>query len=183
MPYSKRSFKRRTKNMKKVMAIIFFANIVLVVAMLSVLPKTVAVHFVSGGQPDSWMPRNGFTLFLLAIELPLFLFFLAAPALFTKTSLRWTNIPNKNYWKKEENKGRMKNKLTSLMAEFGCALFLLFFLITLLTIAANLAEPVRLEEKYALSVIIIFMIYIIYWALKFILSFRLPKDKFRRHKA
>ncbi len=168
--------------MKKLLALIFLANVILIVVMLFVLPSRVAIHFVSGGMPDSWMARKAFALFLLAIELPLFILFLMAPGLSLKVPPRWVNIRNKDYWLKEENISELKRMLVSLMSEFGCALFLLFLFVALLTIDANFSDPVRLKEEYFFPVFIAFMAYVIYWALKFILSFRLPKKKIRDNR-
>lgn len=168
--------------MKKLLALIFLANVILIVVMLFILPSRVAIHFVSGGMPDSWMAREAFAFFLLAIELPLFILFLIAPALSIKVPPRWINIRNKGYWLKEENISELKRKLVSLMSEFGSALFLLFLFVALLTIGANFSDPVRLKEEYFFPVFIAFMAYVIYWALKFILSFRLPKEKIRDNR-
>ena len=163
--------------MKKLLALIFLANVILIVIMIFTLPSRVAIHFVSGGMPDSWMAREGFILFLFSIELPLFILFLIAPALSLKVPPRWINIQNKDYWLRDENRSDLKRKLVSLISEFGCALFLLFLFVALLTIDANFSDPVRLKEAYFFPVFIIFMAYVIYWALKFVLSFRIPKEK------
>ncbi len=162
--------------MKKILALTFLANVILAVLMLFTLPSRVAIHFVAGGMPDSWTDREAFVLLILAIELPLFILFLLAPSLNLKVSPRWTNIPNKDYWLKEENRPELKKKLAVLMAEFGCAFFLLFFVLEILTLDANLADPVRLKEGYFFPVFIAFMAYAVYWALKFVLSFRRPKQ-------
>jgi Domain of unknown function (DUF1648) len=165
--------------MKKLLALTFLANVILIVIMIFILPSRIAIHFVSGGMPDSWISREAFVLFLLAIELPLFILFLITPALSLKVAPRWINIQNKDYWLKEENLPELKRKLVSLISEFGCALFLLFLFVAILTIDANFSDPIRLKEAYFFPVFIVFMAYVIYWALKFVLSFRLPKEKIR----
>jgi hypothetical protein len=62
------------------------------------------------------------------------------------------------------------------MSEFGVAFFLYFFFISILTVDANLSEPVKLNESLFLAFLIIFLIYTVYWCIKFYKSFRVPKQ-------
>jgi len=89
---------------------------------------------------------------------------------------KFISLPNKEYWLKEENQQHMKAKLASLMAEFGFVLFTFLFCVGLLTIEANLSDPIRLNERLFLPIFIVFMLYTAYWVVKIVRAFRVPKN-------
>jgi len=163
--------------MRKLLIIIFLANIILIIVSLIILPSEVAIHFGRGGIPNSWASKEFNALVLFAIELPLFVLFFFAPYLTLKIPSKLISLPNKNYWLREENRPKAGEKLSSLISEFGFALFAFMFCIALLTIEANLANPVRLNESIFFPIFIAFMIYTVYWCVKIILSFKAPKEK------
>jgi ammonia channel protein AmtB len=140
------------------------------------LPDEVAIHFGWGGRADSWAPKEINCLLFFGIDVLLFLLFWYSPALVMKTPAKWVNLPHKSYWLAEENKPLTRQKIESLMSEFGVAFFLYFFFISILTVDANLSEPVKLNESLFLAFLIIFLIYTVYWCIKFYKSFRVPKQ-------
>jgi uncharacterized membrane protein len=158
------------------MIISFAANILLAIGSLLVLPARVAIHFGFGGYPDSWASKYIVILILLIVEVPLFLIFFFTPSLVVKTPQRFINLPNKDYWFREENKPVMKAKIESIMSGFGAAFFVWFFVVNILCISANLHEPVRLNEIPFLTALVAFFIYTIYWCVKFFRAFSLPSN-------
>jgi hypothetical protein len=63
------------------------------------------------------------------------------------------------------------------MLEFGCALFTFLLGTGLLTLEANLADPVRLNESLFFPLFLAFMVYTVYWCVKFTLAFKIPVNK------
>lgn len=59
---------------------------------------------------------------------------------------------------------------------FGTALFLFLLAVGPLTLKANLADPVRLDERLFLIALSVFLLYTLYWTLALYRAFRLPKD-------
>jgi ammonia channel protein AmtB len=129
-----------------------------------------------GGRADSWAPKEINCLLFFGIDVLLFLLFWYSPALVMKTPAKWVNLPHKSYWLAEENKPLTRQKMESLMSEFGVAFFVYFFFISILTVDANLSDPVKLNESLFLAFLIIFLIYTVYWCIKFYKSFRVPKQ-------
>ena len=162
--------------MRTVLIIIFLANVILMVVSLLVLPSEVAVHFGWNGIPDSWASKEFNALMFLGIDLLLFIVIIAAPSLSLGLSPKWFSLPNKNYWLQEENRVVAQKKLAPLMTEFGIALFTFLFFVGLLTLVANLAGPVRLNESIFFPIFIAFMLYTGYWCVKLVRVFRIPKN-------
>jgi uncharacterized membrane protein len=162
--------------MRKAFLIIFLLTILFNILSYVMLPDKVAIHFGRGGHADSWADKEINFLIFLGMEILMFLIFWYSPALVMKIPTKWVNLPNKSFWLTEENKSHAKIKLESLMPEFGMAMFVFFFLISILTLDANLSKPVKLNEPLFLTFLIIFLIYTVYWCIKFYKSFRVLKE-------
>ena len=162
--------------MRNLLIVSFLANVALTLVSLLVLPSEVAIHFGRGGMPDSWASNELNALLFLGIDLFIFIVFLVAPSLSLGLSPKWLSLPNKNYWLKEENRVVAQKKLAPLMTEFGIALFTFLFFVGLLTLEANLADPVRLNESIFFPIFIAFMLYTGYWCVKLVRVFRIPKN-------
>ena len=162
--------------MRAVFILLFAANVILSLVSLVLLPPRVAIHFGFGGMADSWAPSHVNALFFVAINTVFFLSLYFTPWLVFRFPSRLINLPNKEYWLRSENKTHTVEKFSSLMSEFGSALFLFLLIVQLLTIQANLSQPVKLNEKLFLSALILFILYAIYWCIKLFRAFRLPKE-------
>ena len=161
--------------MKTFFFVAFAANVILTLVSLSVLPDQVAINFGPGGAPNSWASKEVHALIMLAIEVPLFLLLLYAPSLTMKFPQRFVNLPNKEYWLKQENRPALRRKLESLMNRFGTALFLFLFCIGFLTLHANLSAPARLNERAFFPVLVLFLGYTVFWCVRLFRSFRVPE--------
>jgi uncharacterized membrane protein len=160
--------------MRTLFCIAFAANVLLMLVSLAILPDQVAVHFGRGGVPDSCASKETNALLFIVLEIPLFLLFWLAPSLPFVLPERFVNVPNREYWLRDENRPAFRRKLQRLMAQFGTAFFLFFFCIELLTIEANLSQPVRLKEELFLPVLILFLGYTVVWSVGLIRCFRVP---------
>jgi uncharacterized membrane protein len=162
--------------MRKAFLAIFLLTILFNFLSYVMLPDEIAIHFGREGRADSWASKEINFLILFGMEFLFFTLFWYSPALVMKTPAKWVNLPNKSFWLAEENKPLTKKKLEFLMSQFGIALFVFFFFISILTLDANLSEPVKLNEPLFFTVLIIFLIYTVYWCIKVFISFRVPKE-------
>jgi hypothetical protein len=161
--------------MRKLFMISFMANLILLICSLAVLPSPVAVHFGQDGIPNSWWDREFQILIFLGVELPLFFLFLYTPAIIEKYPRKLVSLPHRDFWLRDENKQKAIRRLSSLMWDYGIALYCFLFGVGVLTVEANLATPVKLNEKIFFVLFIAFLIYTAYWFVKLLISFRIPK--------
>ncbi len=152
----------------------FFANVLLALASLAILPSEVAIHFGAGGVADDWAPSWFNTLFWLGLDVFIFGSFYFSARLISITPAKWINLPNKGYWLTPENMPRLDAKMSRGMFHLGTAVFVLFFVLGVLTIRANLSSPVRLDERVFWPVFLLFMAYTLAWTVAFYRSLRIP---------
>ena len=160
--------------MRAAFFVAFAANVLLMLVSLVILPDRVAVHFGRGGCPDSWASKEANALVFLLVETPMFLLLWFGPSLPLGVPKRFVSLPNKEYWLREENLPAFKQKMEHLMAQFGTAFFLFFFFTGLLTVQANLSDPVRLNEKAFVPIVVLFLVYTVVWTIGLFRAFRVP---------
>ena len=163
--------------MQTIFALVVAANVALTLASLAFLPDQVACHFGPGGTADSWVSKEANAIIFLAIEIPLFLMLRYAPLLTRKFPPQLINLPNKDYCLQEANWPVLKQKLDRVMSEFGIALYLFLLWVTLLTLHANLSDPVRLSESAFIPALVVFLGYTVIWTVGLWGRFKIPKEE------
>ena len=153
----------------------YAANVILALASLAILPARVAIHFGWGGMPDNWASRLTNALIFLGLATFLFIIIIVSPRLTFAIPPKWINLPTKAFWLAPENRTRFLEKFPVLMHHFGTALFVFLFVAGLLSIQANLSQPVRLQERPLFVFLGLFGAYAIVWCIVFFRSFRIPK--------
>ena len=152
----------------------YVANVILAVVSLAILPERVAIHFGWGGMPDNWASSSANTLFLIGLQTALFLTLFFSPRLAVIIPARFVNLPHKEFWLAPENRARFQAKFTAFMHRFGTILFVFLFVAGLLSIQANLSNPVRLQERPLFVCLALFLAYTLAWVIVFFRGFRLP---------
>lgn len=163
--------------MRTVFIISFIANLVLTVVVLVVGPETMAIHFGMGGEPNGWASAKANALIMTGIDVLLFASFFFVPQLMRATPDRWISLPNKDYWLKDENRGRAMTILCDQLYKLGALMFAFMFVVGLLVLQANLSEPVRLREDLFLWPFGFIIAYTLYWTVRIYLVFRVPKEE------
>jgi hypothetical protein len=163
--------------MKAAFIAAFALNLLLLLVGYFALPDTVAMRFSLDGTPDSWASKEVNMLLMLAFEVPLFFLLLYAPTLVFRVPRWLVNLPHKDYWLSEERKAVTQAKMTTHIYEFGIALYFFLACAGGLTLQANLSEPVQLDEKTLLLALGVFLVFTVYWIVKFYRVFRPPRDK------
>jgi len=161
--------------MRRLMISAFVANLVLTLVSLLILPDQVAIHFRGGGVPDAWASKWANALIFMVIQIPLFALCMSVGRLTLNIPARWLSLPNKDYWLKPENRVELEARFSALMEEFGFALFVFLFIVGLLTLDANLSDPVRLNEPLFLVFFAGFMLYVPYWLVKVFRRLKVPQ--------
>ena len=162
--------------MRNALKLCYLANIILAAAALFILPDPAATHFGFRGQPDTWGPPSICAMIIVVISTLLFAITLFVPFMINRIPMQFVNMPNKGYWLSIENKPKAVKKITRSMTEFGVVCLVFILCVNLLTIKANLSEPVWLNEKRFITLLVAYMLYMIYWCVKLYIAFRVPKD-------
>lgn len=160
--------------MRMTLILTFLANIALALASLAWLPDKVAIHFAWSGNADGWAARLDSVLLTLGLDTLLFLTFWLSPALLRRTPLKWVNLPNRAYWLSPERREATIARVSARLWAFGTVLFLFLLAVGLLTLAANRADPVRLDQPLFLVALALFLAYTLYWTVALGRDFRRP---------
>ncbi|MET0068424.1 MAG: DUF1648 domain-containing protein [Candidatus Thiodiazotropha sp.] len=154
----------------------FLANLVLAILSLVMLPDRVAIHFGQGGMPDGWASNLTSTLIMLGLHTLLFCSLYFSPRLLVSAPAKWISLPNRDYWLKPEHRAQAVAILSQQMWQFGTVLFLFMLFVGLLTLKANLSDPVRLDEVPLIVALVIFLVYTAYWTFALLRAFRIPHN-------
>ena len=160
--------------MRVALTLSFTANLMLTLVSALVLPERVAIHFAWGGAADGWASRLESTLLTVGLDTLLFLSFWFSPALLRWTPTKWVNLPNRAYWLSPERREATIARFSRRLWAFGTALFLFLLAVGLLTLKANRADPVRLDQPLFLVALTLLLAYTLYWTWTLVRDFRLP---------
>ena len=138
----------------------------------SLLPERVATHFDTSGQPDGWMSRSGYLIFMgaLGIGAPLITVFTALISKYIPYKL--INLPNKQYWLLPEHREQTYLYMTCLLLWMGCLEVIFFAGIHFLTIEANRAQPLELNMERFFILMGSFAAIIVLWLIVLIYHFK-----------
>ena len=165
--------------MRTLFIVSFGLNLILAIAALVLCPSNVAIHFGPGGYPNGWAPAYVNALIMSGINIVIFASVFFTPHLLRITPARWLNIPNKEYWLRDENKTKVESMLNAPMCQFGTLTLVFMFLVGLLVLQANLSDPIRLREDLFWWPFGLYMTYTVYWTVKIMLVFRVPQKERR----
>ncbi|MGE5155528.1 MAG: DUF1648 domain-containing protein [Bdellovibrio bacteriovorus] len=152
----------------------FLANVALSLLSLAVLPARVAIHFGPGGAADGWASGSASTAIMLGVQILLFLSLYLSPRLLARVPARWINLPNRDYWLAPQRRTQALSRLSDHLWRYGTALFLFLLVAGLLTLQANLSDPVRLDERLFLGALLVFLVYTAWWIGTLLRAFRAP---------
>jgi uncharacterized membrane protein len=165
---------REAGKVRGIFLLSFLANVLLALVSLAILPDRVAVHFGLGGTPDGWASNLTNTLMMLGMHTLVFSSLYFSPRLLTTMPRRWISLPNRDYWLAPERRIQAAERFAHLMWQFGTAVFLFLLVAGLLTLRANLSDPVRLDERAFLVALALFLVYTVAWTVALLRAFRVP---------
>lgn len=126
--------------MKVAFILSFAANLILLIVSVFILPSTVAIHFGSGGNPDSWAPSYVHATIMAGVQVLVFLSVLFSAKILRKLPKSLINLPNKDYWLKGENISKTETIISHETLLFGTATLVFLFVVGLLALEANLSR-------------------------------------------
>ena len=165
--------------MKTAFILTFAANLLLLAVSYAISPERVAIHFGSGGNPDNWAPSHINALLMAGVHTLVFVSLFFSTKLTRIFPKKYINIPNKSYWIQDENWNKAESILTKEMYLFGTIIFVFMFIVGLLALQANLSTPVKFREDLFWWPFGIFMAFTVYWTIRLMTRFRIPKEELR----
>jgi hypothetical protein len=110
------------------------------------LPAKVASHFDGQGQPDGWMPREGYLTVMAIIGLLLPLSMVGAGLLTAALPAGSINLPNRDYWLGPERREATVGYIARHMVWLACMALALFIVLNYLVVEGNHETPPRLSN-------------------------------------
>jgi uncharacterized membrane protein len=153
-------------------ALLVFA-ILFVTGTASELPPMVASHFDAGGQPNTFMTRNGYIRFVLClcVGLPLLIVTVLVAVYSRATTLK---LPNRDYWMAPERINRTRSFLAAHAVWFGSLLVVLTCSVHWLELGANRQQPPHLSSQAFAVCMIVFLVAMAAWIAVLMFAFRRP---------
>jgi len=136
------------------------------------LPDTVATHFAGDGQPNGWMTRDGYRVFMLMFVTLLPLFFVAMTGWVPRLFPAAASIPNRQYWMAPERREKALRLLAAYACWLGCVLVLFILGMHVLLLQANRSVPVRLATAEMFVLLGALGLALLVWIVIFVRRFR-----------
>lgn len=152
--------------------ILLVLNIIVTLIGWVVLPPSVAIHFGSEGRPDGWASSEINFVFMLVLVFLIFLPLYFGPFFLKRTPSRWLSIPRKEKWLGQDGREKLVRVLMPYLWEYGIGLLFFLLVVQILTVEANLSDPVRLREGIFLVGLVIFLGYTVHWTVRLILKLK-----------
>ncbi len=111
------------------------------------LPQRVASHFSFSNTPDRWMDKSNYFVMLSALIVFLSGLFLGLASLLPRF-IRYSNIPNKEYWLHPERRESTVAYLRSVFLSIGILTLTFFIVVMQLSYHANCQPVPRLSPLF-----------------------------------
>lgn len=158
--------------MRALLIATLLGNLALGFISVVLLPDRVATHFGAGGAADAWGSAQNSALFMMAVHVALFVLFVTAPRIIKAVPPWMVNLPHRDYWLTPEHRDEAAQRLSTMLDEFGSALYIFFIVAGILTIKANLSDPVVLNEPIFLAATFVYLTYAAWWVWRVFGRFR-----------
>ena len=155
-------------------AVMLGAAAAFVAATSRMLPPLVASHFDAAGRANGFMPRTGYTIFMLAMTVALPAFLALCLEMTRRIPPRLINLPHRDYWLAPERSDESLDYLRTHSLRFAGLLAAFLCVVHWLVVAANLEVPPLLPTATMVAALVLFGAATIVWTGAFFVHFRRP---------
>ena len=138
---------------------------------VSSLPDCVATHFNGSGEPNGWMSKSSYLMFMSAFSIVLPLFLIGTSFTLRIFPEKYFNIPHRDYWLAPERRAETFSYLFRHSLWFACIVLGFISGIHFSIIKANSLIPAHLSTPLILSLIGCFLSALVVWIVSMILRF------------
>jgi uncharacterized membrane protein len=157
-----------------VFALMLLLAVVYVTGSVSGLPLLVASHFDSNGDPDAYMPRKSYTMFVLILSVGLPLAIVALLSV-VYSKARDMKLPNRDYWLAAERIAQTRAMLVNHGVWFGTTMTALVCFVHWLELDAHRTVPPHLSSQLFAGGLAAFLLITLGWIFVLLRAFRLPR--------
>ncbi|MEN6318374.1 MAG: DUF1648 domain-containing protein [Syntrophaceae bacterium] len=154
-----------------VLAALCLGFLIYLVCSTSLLPERIAIHFGASGQPNGWMIRSTYLVFMGAFGMGLPLISVVIALVVRLVPARFINLPNHDYWLSPERQSQTCMYISRQLLWLACLEVVFFAGIQFLIVEANRMAPVQLPMEMFLSLIGCFLVAVALWIIVFIRHF------------
>lgn len=163
------------KKVRRILDTVFLLVVLFNLFSWFILPDSVAIHFGRGGAPDNWASKGTHILLFIGLMAVLYVGFALSPKLLEGgIPSKYISLPNRDYWLLDKNRPEAIRRMAGLMYSFGIATGLLMLSASILSAAANLSDPIMLNEGIFLVFLFAYIGYTIWWIVRLLAAFRVP---------
>lgn len=138
------------------------------------LPDVLATHFNARGEPNAFMSRDGYRMFMAFMIVFVPFMIAGLPRLIGRRWPRLLNIPNREHWIAPERLSEALGTVYRLTAWPAAVTIALMVYVHWLVMDAHAADPPRLDSRLLLVGIAAFVAFTIAWTVAFYVRFRRP---------
>lgn len=168
---------RRTETLMNRASLVIFVSLLVVFSYLTLnsigdLPETVAIHFDANGAADGWMSRENYRFYVLlsVAGLPLLLvWFMAGLPRLRKGR---GQVPNCEYWFADDRRRSTEAFLLQHACWLGTLTLAVIYGMHISIIRANATSPPFLATDRLLTMVLIYLIGLFWWAAAFLRHFK-----------
>lgn len=157
--------------------IIEISVVIFILSTTSSLPEYVASNFNGAGEPNSYMTRPNYSVFILVFAVGIPCLVLGAIAISLRFGRHSINVPHKEYWLSPENKQKTIEFLSVHITHLSSLIALFIGYVHWLVIQANGVQPAKLSNVHLLVGMGLMLLGIIVWVAFILVRFnRVPKS-------
>lgn len=150
------------------------AAIVFVFVTSAGLPEVLATHFNARGEPNAFMSRGGYQLFMAFMIVFVPFMIAGLPRLVGQRWPRMLNIPNREHWIAPERLSQALDSVYRLTIWPAVAAIALMAFVHWLVMDAHVSDPPQLDSRLLLIAIGLFAAFTVAWVVTFYVRFRRP---------
>jgi serine/threonine-protein kinase len=138
------------------------------------LPDVLATHFNARGEPNAFMSRDGYRLFMAFMIVFVPFMIAGLPRLVGRHWPRLLNIPNREYWIAPERLSQALDSVYRLTTWPAAAAIALMAFVHRLVMDAHATDPPQLDSRHLLIGLALFGAFTVAWMAAFYVRFRRP---------
>jgi serine/threonine-protein kinase len=135
------------------------------------LPERFATSFNFSGEPECWMSRVSYMMFVSGMGSFNVLCFVVLGFVCRIMPDKWVNVPQRSYWFAPERRGETMNYIFRQMIWYACLLTCFFIGLHFSTVHANKLDPIHLPQGEFITILGGFVAGTLIWLVLFLLHF------------